>query len=337
MSMKSSDEFRKQYMTQASPLTGLVLVIILLTPYLPGDLLLEADFLLANPFFRLIIQVAALGLFLLYTQRSNRFYPVLSMIMVAWIAIELLTVMPVPFFRSKPDRSSYSQPIHALTYNIQGGRTDRLLEWIESQKPDIVGLQEYYPFGDGPQLKVLEDRGYQTRCARLYRRPVSFLGLAVRGEIVHTDSFRLAVPGNDPRQVLTADAVFNSDTLRIVVAHMEPPLKQSRFFGIFQRMRYRYLQSRELADSLNAWSDRRLLLLMDGNAAPRDRSLSPLQAAMNDTWMEAGSGWGGTWDSTLPVHRIDYILQRGFTAVLKAERHNIINSDHLAYMVALMP
>jgi endonuclease/exonuclease/phosphatase family metal-dependent hydrolase len=79
------------------------------------------------------------------------------------------------------------------------------------------------------------------------------------------------------------------------------------------------------------------VLVGDLNATPEAPEIATLNGFLNDSWTAAGEGYGYTYDSLIPVKRIDYI----FTSdCLRSVRSRVVTthpiaSDHLPVEVSL--
>lgn len=73
----------------------------------------------------------------------------------------------------------------------------------------------------------------------------------------------------------------------------------------------------------------RCLVAGDFNSQPRDHCLRELEAEMVDSFRERGSGWGLSFESTLPALRIDYIWHSPQLRCLDSRVVQSLSSDHL--------
>jgi vancomycin resistance protein VanJ len=88
-----------------------------------------------------------------------------------------------------------------------------------------------------------------------------------------------------------------------------------------------------LADYPPRDENERLLLMGDFNAASTDRSMAGLFDSLDEANQTSG-GLGFTWPASLPVTRLDHVLQRGME-VTSNTTHRIGASDHLAVVTTL--
>ncbi len=72
-----------------------------------------------------------------------------------------------------------------------------------------------------------------------------------------------------------------------------------------------------------------VVLVGDLNAIPPAREIRTLTAVLADTWTEAGTGPGYTYDAKNPTKRIDYVLHSACVTAQSAEVLATDASDHL--------
>ncbi|MBD3165593.1 hypothetical protein GF324_03275 [bacterium] len=317
------------------PLWPYVLVLFLLmVRYLPPPFLVESDFLLTNQILRWVLAFPILFLAVLRLMRGYRIHAVTAGIAAIVLFAEMVYYLPSN--QDKDLQAADTSAITCMTYNVQGN-WKKAFAYLQNHKPDIVALQEvHYPHFvlDSADLKTL---GYQYHTGELIRGRGGSICLLIQGRILRTGTITFSKPHYRQRQAPYVDAVVNGYSIRIATMHLASVLNLADPGGLFSLLPYRYFQAEELADSIETWNQRRVILLGDMNSVPTDRAALPIRHLLTDTWMQAGYGLGATWHSSQPLHRIDYVFQRGFSGAADPVIMNEIDSDHLGYKVTLVP
>ncbi|MFL6293387.1 MAG: endonuclease/exonuclease/phosphatase family protein [Thermoanaerobaculia bacterium] len=181
------------------------------------------------------------------------------------------------------------ETLRVLSYNIHG-RAHRLsrryLHWIaeviESEQPDVVGLQEVHRGGwtarrEDQAKSLAKLTGMEYRFGRSFGRPGDEIGNAVltRGEIRSAEVIPLPAPGVEPRTVLHSRIGFhgldgNDSEIDFYVTHLAHGFRSSG--------PARSLQAHSLLERLRQ-SRGPFVLVGDFNAPPHAPELKTLMAA----------------------------------------------------------
>lgn len=109
--------------------------------------------------------------------------------------------------------------------------------------------------------------------------------------------------------------------------------KNSRTWDIFeQQYRVAYQMQFEQVTKIKAMMQREtdpIIIMGDFNNTMHHWAYHELAEGMQDVFLEAGTGWGGTYHSSLPFVRIDHILVSKEWEVVSASVPQIPFSDHL--------
>lgn len=199
--------------------------------------------------------------------------------------------------------------------------------------PDIVLLQEVFPH----QVRQIADTLYQGRGDyRIYASN----GVVTRWQI--TREVNPSTPGYRLQQV-TVRMPDNFD-IEVANVHLQSAATDLR---LWQRECWRthalnrVQRRKELAIALTILADtapgRPVLFGGDFNAPPGDPIQSLLRADFKDAFVEAGTGWGNTFQRRIPILRIDQIH---YSRQFKAVRCNAVTtrrSDHRMVVADLLP
>ncbi len=228
-----------------------------------------------------------------------------------------------------------------LSYNVRlfnyfeynNGTTSekKVLEFLKTQKPDIICLQELYLSGNPSQeeasiIAALGGKYYShmkvsgTGKNRYYGIiTLSKFPIVGKGEIVHQ--------GSSSRSIYT-DVLIQKDTIRIFNNHLQSfrlkrmersfleeltssDSKQSEMKSLSVSLRKgfinRALQAQVLKVQVNK-SPYPVLVVGDFNDTPVSYSYRKIRKGLHDSFVNSGYGAGFTYKGNYPPNRIDYIL-----------------------------
>lgn len=215
-----------------------------------------------------------------------------------------------------------------MTFNVHSCSTgyEKIAATIERARPDVVALQEV---DDGTrraagqnQVKHLADRlGYAFYAhipATNLKGGAYGMGILSHHPIERIDTWSLPVPrGMEPRVVARATIRWGEQTIGVWKTHLSPmPMWSS-------------LRAEQVAYVLRLMKGdaNPKVLLGDMNDVASSKPVKLLQAALKDTWLEAGRGSAGTYPLPLSLgatFRYDYVLT---SAEWHVRRAFVIRSD----------
>jgi endonuclease/exonuclease/phosphatase family metal-dependent hydrolase len=246
-------------------------------------------------------------------------------------------------------QSSRAQPLRVMSYNIQYGNEgiDSVIAVINSEKPDIVGLQELDVHWDARsrflnQAELLaKGTGMQYRFARIYQlpnadssKPPREFGVGVlsrypitsfRNHIITRLSTQEENPVPKPLPgFLEATVDVNGTKVRVFDVHLD-----------FRRDPA--VRRQQVADMLKAMdgASGHILMFGDMNARPDAPEIEPLFHRLHDTWPYR-QGPGLTGPARNPAGKIDYVLASDGFTVTKAWVPRVYASDHFPVVVDLL-
>lgn len=236
---------------------------------------------------------------------------------------------------------------------------------IMGQQSDIVCIQEYFSYGrrnSGAVQQEFDDflsgrnahlESYQGTGEKPYTS-----GTALTTVSAHAVTGRgtLVSPNNRNMRCIYTDMLVGSDTIRVYNAHLESiRIKDEDFEAMNQALRldeqpdYSHLRTiiRKVRDAFinraglaNAIAEHiascpyPVIICGDFNDTPASYSYQRIAKGMKDSFREAGSGFGVTYER-IPLFRIDNILFSPHFRASAHEVHRWPHSDHFAVTATL--
>lgn len=244
---------------------------------------------------------------------------------------------------SKPSVGNKVNTFKVLSYNVRlfnyfennHGITSqkKIIQFLKTQKPDIICLQEFFLLGD-PKVEeslMKEALGgdYYTHLKVIGRGKNKSYGIITfskfpivkRGEIIH--------PGSSSLSIYT-DVVIKDDTFRIYNNHLQSfrLMRMERSFineltttddketitevkslsvSLKKGFIKRAIQAKVVKDHINK-SPFPVIVVGDFNDTPVSYAYSKIRKGLNDSFVNSGYGAGFTYKGNYPPNRIDYIL-----------------------------
>lgn len=315
----------------------MLLAITLLISYLavhisPGDFVLPAYFGLAYPYLLLlnIIMVITWAMLL-------RFEALISVIVIALGFTHFSNYLKL----AKPSGDKTGS-FKVLSYNIRffnyfesmkgSGSEKTVIEFLNTQKADIICLQEYFVPGNKSakeaSIKAALGGKYHSHIKVIGWGKNKYYGIATfsrfpiikKGELIH--------PGSSSLTIYT-DILVQNDTFRIYNNHLQSfrlkgmersfieemtaeeneTFEEVKVLSTSLRKGFirRSLQAQVLKDHLNS-SKYPVIVVGDFNDTPVSYSYRKIRKGLNDSFVNSGYGAGFTYKGNYPPNRIDYIL-----------------------------
>jgi endonuclease/exonuclease/phosphatase family metal-dependent hydrolase len=229
---------------------------------------------------------------------------------------------------------SYNVRLFNFFENNHGITSERkVIEFIKTQKPDIICLQEFLVSGypaveEALMIDALGGKYYShTKLIgsgkNRYYGIVTFSKFPIirKGEIVH--------PGSSSLSIYT-DVVIEKDTFRIYNNHLQSfrlhrmersfieelatsddkeTINEVKSLSVSLKKGFarRAIQSQAVKDNINL-SPYPVMVVGDFNDTPVSYAYRKIRKGLNDSFLNSGYGAGFTYKGNYPPNRIDYIL-----------------------------
>lgn len=237
-----------------------------------------------------------------------------------------------------------------LSYNV---RLFNLFDWIkndnvaenikrfvEEHQPDIICFQEYSKSAD------FEFDDYKFRHIVMHGNKIKS-GQAIFSKFRIIDEGEIQLPNSD-NNVVYADIVKDKDTIRVYSIHLQSinispqinePIDESKSKMIFRRLSEAFkdqqLQSELILAHMEDFKGKKIVA-GDMNNTAFSYTYKNVKSDMKDTFVEAGKGFGQTYNYKYYPARIDYILVDDIFEVKEFKTFNDFNnSDHFPIMTRL--
>jgi endonuclease/exonuclease/phosphatase family metal-dependent hydrolase len=317
----------------------------------PDDFALPAFFGLAYPYFLLlnIVMVIAWAMLL-------RFEAIISLVIIALGISHFLNY--IQLFRTMEDKEGtfkvMSYNVHMFGYmdGKKGPATQKnIFDFIKSQNPEILGLQEFYFSGSPGQasgmVRSASGIKYNSHIKLLGSGRNRYYGVATftrypilkKGEIIHPQSSSLTI---------FTDVIIKKDTFRIYNNHLQSfrLRKMERSFfeeisasgdrenevrNLYSRLKQgfinRSIQAQLVKEHIKK-SPYPVIVIGDFNDTPVSYAYRKIRKGLNDSFVNSGYGAGFTYKGNYPSNRIDYILYDTSLTNANFEIVRLRYSDH---------
>lgn len=322
---------------------GLILLLTLVVPYISVDRFP----LLSVPNLVVPVLVVINVLFILYwaLQRNRLFW-------FGCLVQLMVFVVFGSFYQLSAKDASTESDIKVLSFNARSFNDNevmdlpdvdkKILEFVDEVNPDIICFQEFYHlkqydgnFSNYPYHFVDFDE----------ERPRDKVVQAIFSKfpIVHKRTFDFPKSGNN---AIAVDVVVKHDTLRIYNVHLQSfsiipnltTLQEEESLGLLKRVskafRKQYEQAKLIQDDieLNTYPK---LICADLNNTQFSKVYKTMTKDFNDSFLEAGSGFGRTFKLFGMPMRIDYIFADENFEVTSHTNYDIELSDHYPVMATI--
>lgn len=230
---------------------------------------------------------------------------------------------------------STSHSLHLISWNAEGFQLNKdtlqaSATFIRNLHPDVICLQER------PHDNLLHRDSISAVFGYPYQvfnsREDEVLNLAVYSCFPLSNMKEYYFP-NSYNKVLQIDLQYEGRTIRLFNIHLQttgmtPAYQGNNLLHTYQlNARERNRQAQLLAEAV-ASSPYPVILCGDLNDIPISYAYRRLTGQLKDCFLEAGNGWGGTYQPACNLFRIDYTL---CTLELKTSAYHLYSnhwSDH---------
>lgn len=237
----------------------------------------------------------------------------------------------VSFETDKPNTHS----LRLVSWNAEGFQLNKdtlqtSTAFIRNLHPDVICLQERPHDNLLHRDSISEAFGYPYRVFN--SREDEVLNLAVYSRFPLSNMKEYYFP-DSYNKVLQIDLQYEGRTIRLFNMHLQttgmtPAFQGNNLLHTYQlNARERNRQAQLLAEAV-ASSPYPVILCGDLNDTPISYAYRKLTDKLDDCFLEAGNGWGGTYQPARNLFRIDYIL---CTPELKTSSYHLYSnpwSDH---------
>jgi len=327
-----------------------LLLLVYLAVYLPSDSYWPAAFLGFLYPYLLLINLLFLGIY--SSLKSKKLLVSLCILLIGYQHL-FNFVQPLPNFGSE------EKGLKVLTYNVhhfskENGRisTGRpmIIEYLRRVNADIICLQETRLFKTGKLSPEMIRDGLPGIKYYHLAHSISNAGPMTLSKfpIVKLGEIRFEKSAN---MVLFSDILLRKgDTIRVYNCHLqsyritpedysltdpgksgtnEQQLREARLISrkMILAFKFRAKQARTVAVHIKK-CPYPVIVCGDFNDTPLSYTYHSLSRGLNDAFAEAGFGISNTYNSFLPLFRIDYILYSQSFSAVSYQRDNIELSDH---------
>jgi len=227
---------------------------------------------------------------------------------------------------------------------------DAIFKFINNKQPDIITFQEFF---DGEKkgwnnvVQLADSMGYSYNYfipkVKIKSRGENY-GLATFSKYPLINKQHLSFYTSKTNAALVTDVLIEKDTVRVYNVHLQSihlehdEVNYENFKSyikdakpMFGKLKRAYIARSEQVDLLQKHiknSPYPVLLSGDFNDTPISYGYETIAKVLNDNYLVAGFGFGGTYNGPLPSFRIDYIFSSNDFKVIKFNNYNVKYSDH---------
>ena len=334
------------------------LILSYLSVYInPEKNWLFAFFGLAYPFL-LIANIVFIAFWIV---KRKRFFVVpLLFVLLGWTYISSWVQISLKKdTNEKPEQSI----VNILSYNVRlfdiydwnkdKNTSKKIFDFINTEKPNVICFQE---FNTRSKKGITEERISKLLKGKYYShinysdsKTKAGYGIATYSTYPIIKRQVITFPNSSSSCVCT-DIRFNNDTVRIFNCHLQSIkfkannysfISNSKILEEDERMREikdisyrlrdafkkRAKQAQILARVIKK-SPYKVIVCGDFNDVPFSYTYHTIKKGLNDSFIEAGAGFGNTYLGKFPSFRIDYILHSDDVVCFDYTKHKVELSDH---------
>ncbi|GAB1855770.1 endonuclease/exonuclease/phosphatase family protein [Flavobacteriaceae bacterium MHTCC 0001] len=250
------------------------------------------------------------------------------------------------FTSSKQEQSATSFKV--MNYNVRlfnlynwipkDGIEASIEDFIKTEAPDILGLQEYHPH------EHIDLSFFKYKYEKLLGKNTKF-GQAIFSNFPIVNSGSIEFPETSNNAIFV-DIIMHSDTVRVYNIHLESmridtkveSLKKENSERLFKRVGSTFKMQQfqtELFLMHKQQCPYKMVICGDFNNTAFSYVYHKIKGDLNDTFKEAGNGFGRTYDFKFFPIRIDFILSDKAFDVKSYTTYNERYSDHYPIMATL--
>lgn len=249
---------------------------------------------------------------------------------------------------SKSKKVESADNIKVMNYNVRlfnlynwipkAGVENKIVDFIKTEAPDILSIQEYHPH------KNVDFSFFKYKFEKLSGNKIKY-GQAIFSQYPIIKSGSIKFP-NTANNAIYADVLKGSDTIRIYNIHLESmrintkveSLKNENSERVFKKISTTFKRQQlqtELFLKHKEQCGYKMVICGDFNNTAFSYVYRKIKGDLNDTFKEAGSGFGRTHDFILFPIRIDFIFADDAFNINGFKSYNNHYSDHFPIMTKL--
>lgn len=242
--------------------------------------------------------------------------------------------------------------------NTRRNSSQNMISWLRSQDADIICLQEYYNDDSSDTYNTREklsdnEFGYSFVLADKTNREGAQFGLAIFSKFPIINKGHVPFVNNEKQnnKFIFADVLFNKDTVRIINVHLHSmklrvddlvkeeneKVQLVKLKETVKRLREGFIEHAKETALLKTYiqdSKFPVILVGDFNDVPYSYTYMTFRDILQNSFEEAGSGFGFTYNESPSFIRIDNQFSSESLLVKSHEVHNNIDfSDHFPVSV----
>ena len=207
---------------------------------------------------------------------------------------------------------------------------NKIIEFIKDENPDILCLQEH------SRIRYKQLQQYPYRSETPYSTPRSIQAIFSKYPIVSNGS--LDLPGTT-NNIVYADILYQKDTIRVYNLHLQSynivpssqTLTEAESEQTYRKVLNTFDKQLEQAKIFQKHRDEspyKTVISGDFNNTQFSNVYRIVKGDFKDSFIEAGKGFGRTYDlKGLPM-RIDYIMVDDSFEILEHQNYDVKLSDH---------
>ena len=238
--------------------------------------------------------------------------------------------------------------IKIMNYNVrlfnlyewipEKGIENKIVDFIKTESPEILSIQEYHPH------KNIDLSFFKYKFEKLSGKRTKY-GQAIFSQFPIVKSGSIEFP-NTANNAIFADVVKGKDTIRIYNIHLESlridtkveNFKKENSERVFKKISTTFKMQQLQTELFLKHKEKctyKMVICGDFNNTAFSYVYRQIKGDLNDTFKEAGNGFGRTYDfKFLPV-RIDFIFADDDFNVNGFKAYNDHYSDHYPIMTTL--
>lgn len=242
----------------------------------------------------------------------------------------------------------HPENIKVMNYNVrlfnlyewipEKGIETKIVDFIKKESPEILSIQEYHPH------KNIDLSFFKYKFEKLSGKKTKY-GQAIFSKFPIINSGSIEFP-NTANNAIFADVVKGKDTIRIYNIHLESmrintkveSLKNEDSERVFKKISTTFKMQQfqtELVLKHKENCTYKMVICGDFNNTDFSYVYRQIKGDLNDTFKEAGNGFGRTHDFKFFPVRIDFIFADDAFNINGFKTFNTHYSDHFPIMTTL--